>query len=118
MERRKFLKGATLTAGAATTTTLAAPAVAQSRIDLVIVSTWGRDFPGLGLSAQRLAARITELSEGRIVTQYFAAGERVGDVGIETRLDDQDVTSIGHLRRHRRPGIYARQPRAHSLPGR
>ncbi len=78
MERRKFLKGATLTAGAATTTTLAAPAVAQSRIDLVIVATWGRDFPGLGLSAQRLAARITELSEGRIVTQYFAAGERVG----------------------------------------
>jgi TRAP-type mannitol/chloroaromatic compound transport system substrate-binding protein len=79
MERRKFLKGAALTAGAATTATaLAAPAIAQSRKDLVIVATWGRDFPGLGLSAQRLAARITELSEGRITTQYFAAGERVG----------------------------------------
>jgi len=78
MERRKFLKGAALTAGAAATTGLAAPAIAQARKELVIVSTWPRDFPGLGLSAQRLAARITELSEGRINTQYFAAGERVG----------------------------------------
>ena len=78
MERRNFLKGAALTAGAAASTTLAAPAIAQSRTELVIVSTWPRDFPGLGLSAQRLAARITELSEGRINTEYFAAGERVG----------------------------------------
>ena len=79
MERRKFLKGAALTTGAvATTTTLAAPAIGQASRELVIVSTWPRDFPGLGLSAQRLAAKINELSEGRITTQYFAAGERVG----------------------------------------
>ena len=76
MERRGFLKGAAVAGAAAGA--LAAPAVAQSTRDLVIVSTWPRDFPGLGLSAQRLAARITELSEGRIKTQYFAAGERVG----------------------------------------
>ncbi len=76
MERRKFLKAAaTGTVGAAA---LAAPSLAQSRIDMVIVSTWGRDFPGLGTSAQRLAARIEELTEGRIAVQYFAAGERVG----------------------------------------
>ncbi|MCL5779030.1 TRAP transporter substrate-binding protein DctP [Limibaculum sp. FT325] len=75
MERRLFLKGAALTGAAST---LAAPAIAQSKIDMVIVSTWPRDFPGLGTSAQRLAARITELTEGRITTQYFAAGERVG----------------------------------------
>ena len=78
MERRKFLKGVAITAGAAATTTLAAPAIAQSRKELAIVSTWPRDFPGLGLSAQRLADHITLLSEGRINTQYFAAGERVG----------------------------------------
>ena len=78
MERRKFLKGAALTAGAAATTTLAAPAVAQGKIDMVIVSTWPRDFPGLGIPAQRLAARIEELSDGQIAVQYFAAGERGG----------------------------------------
>ena len=43
-----------------------------------IVSSWPGDFPGFGTSAQRHAARITELSEGRIVTTYFAAGEKVG----------------------------------------
>jgi len=78
MERRKFLKGAALVGGAAAASTLAAPAIAQAAKEMVIVSTWPRDFPGLGISAQRLAARITELSEGRINTQYFAAGERVG----------------------------------------
>jgi TRAP-type mannitol/chloroaromatic compound transport system substrate-binding protein len=79
MERRKFLKGAALTAGtAAAATTLAAPSVAQGKIDLVIVSTWPRDFPGLGIPAQRLAARIEELADGQLAVQYFAAGERVG----------------------------------------
>ncbi|MEM6662656.1 MAG: ABC transporter substrate-binding protein, partial [Pseudomonadota bacterium] len=75
MDRRKFIGGAALGAG---TATLAAPAVAQGTKEMTIVSTWPRDFPGLGISAQRLAARITELSEGRINTTYFAAGEKVG----------------------------------------
>jgi len=79
MKRREFLKtaGGAATAGVAASA-LAAPAIAQGRKEMVIVSTWGRDFPGLGVSAQRLAARITELSEGRLTTKYFAAGERVG----------------------------------------
>lgn len=75
MERRKFLKGAAI---AGTGAALAAPAVAQSGKTITIVSTWGRDFPGLGVSAQRLAERITEISDGALRTEYFAAGERVG----------------------------------------
>ena len=76
MFRRQFLKTAAL--GGASAAGLAAPAIAQSRKEMIIVSTWPRDFPGVGMSAQRLAERITQLSGGRIVTQYFAAGERVG----------------------------------------
>jgi len=75
MERRKFLKGAAL-AGAGTVA-LAAPAVAQGTREMNIVSTWPRDFPGLGTSAQRLAANIEKLSQGAIKVNYFAAGERV-----------------------------------------
>jgi TRAP-type mannitol/chloroaromatic compound transport system substrate-binding protein len=78
MDRRKFIKSAGIATGAAAATSLATPAIAQSKIDMVIVSTWPRDFPGLGTGAQRLAARIAELTEGRINVQYFAAGERVG----------------------------------------
>ncbi|GIL01529.1 MAG: C4-dicarboxylate ABC transporter [Alphaproteobacteria bacterium] len=79
MDRRSFIKkSAAVTAGAAAASTLAAPAIAQAAKDMVIVSTWPRDMPGLGLPAQRLAARIAELTEGRLNVQYFAAGERVG----------------------------------------
>jgi TRAP-type mannitol/chloroaromatic compound transport system substrate-binding protein len=66
MDRRSFIKTSGLVAGAAAATTLSAPAIAQKRTEMVIVSTWPRDFPGLGLSAQRLAKRIPELTDGRI----------------------------------------------------
>jgi len=80
MDRRSFIKKAGLVgSGAAATAALATPAIAASHAkEMVIVSTWPRDFPGLGISAQRLAERITTLSDGAITTQYFAAGERVG----------------------------------------
>ena len=78
MDRRSFLKSAGVATTAAAATTLAAPAVAQERIEMVMVSTWPRDFPGLGTGAQRLAKNISAMSEGRINLQYFAAGERVG----------------------------------------
>lgn len=77
MDRRSFIRNAGL-AGAGATAALAAPAVAQARKTLTMVSTWPRDFPGLGTGAQRLAERITTLSEGAIQVEYFAAGERVG----------------------------------------
>jgi TRAP-type mannitol/chloroaromatic compound transport system substrate-binding protein len=75
MDRRSFITSAGVGAAGAA---LAAPAIAQGGKTMTIVSTWPRDFPGLGISAQRLAARITELSQGAITTEYFAAGERVG----------------------------------------
>ncbi|NKC13508.1 MAG: twin-arginine translocation signal domain-containing protein [Gammaproteobacteria bacterium] len=78
MQRRDFMKTAAVAGAGAATAAVAAPALAQARKDMVIVSSWPRDFPGLGTSAQRLAARITEVSQGVIQTKYFAAGERVG----------------------------------------
>ncbi len=77
MDRRSFIKKAGV-AGTVGAAALATPAIAQGNKTMTIVSTWPRDFPGLGISAQRLAARITELSEGKLTTEYFAAGERVG----------------------------------------
>ena len=78
LDRRSFIKTSGLVAGATAVSTLAAPAIAQSRTEMVIVSTWPRDFPGLGTSAQRLAKRLEELTEGRLKVTYYAAGERVG----------------------------------------
>ena len=105
MERRKFLGGAAaIGAGAAT---LSAPAVAQGAKDMVIVSSWPRDFPGLGISAQRLAARITELTEGRIVTQYFASGEKVGGFDVFDEVasgNSQAYASADYYWKGKHPG--------------
>ncbi len=77
MKRRDLLKGAAAGA-AASATTLSAPAIAQERIEINMVSTWPRDFPGLGTGAQRFAQRLSDMTDGRMQVQYFAAGERVG----------------------------------------
>jgi TRAP-type mannitol/chloroaromatic compound transport system substrate-binding protein len=78
VDRRKFLQSTAAVSSGSALSAMSFPAIAKSRKELTIVSTWPRDFPGLGTSAQRLAARINELSQGQIETHYFAAGERVG----------------------------------------
>jgi TRAP-type mannitol/chloroaromatic compound transport system substrate-binding protein len=57
---------------------VAAPAIVKDRIEVAMVSTWPRDFPGLGTGAQRFAQRLSDMTDGRIKVQYYAAGERVG----------------------------------------
>ncbi|WP_299438309.1 TRAP transporter substrate-binding protein [uncultured Rhodospira sp.] len=78
MKRREFLSGAAVAgAGAAAASTLATPAIAQDRRELKMVTTWPKNFPGLGTSAERLAQRITAMSGGRLTVKVFAAGELV-----------------------------------------
>lgn len=78
MNRRDVLKGAALGAVAAAGSTVAAPAIAAGKaMEVNMVSTWPRDFPGLGTGAQRFAKRVTDMTDGRIKVNYFAAGERV-----------------------------------------
>ncbi len=80
MSRRDFLKkGAVAGAGAvaAAGTIISAPAIAKERIEIAMVSTWPRDFPGLGTGAQRFAQRLQDMSDGRIQVTYYAGGERV-----------------------------------------
>jgi len=78
MDRRSFIKKAGLAgAGAAAATSLAAPAIAQGNQTWRMVTTWPKNFPGLGVGAQRLADRITAASGGRLTIQVYAAGELV-----------------------------------------
>ena len=77
MKRRDLLKGAAGAAGGIAAATLAAPAIAQDRIEINMVATWGRDFPGLGTGAQRFASRLEAMTDGRMKVNYYAAGERV-----------------------------------------
>jgi len=77
MQRRQFLTGAA-TAGAATAAAaLSTPAIAQDKRELKLVTTWPKNFPGLGTSAERWAQRITAMTDGRLSVKVFAAGELV-----------------------------------------
>jgi TRAP-type mannitol/chloroaromatic compound transport system substrate-binding protein len=78
MQRREILKkGLVGLGGAAAASTIAAPAIAKERVEIAMVATWGRDFPGLGTGAQRFAQRLNDMSDGRIQVTYYAANERV-----------------------------------------
>ena len=78
MKRRDLLKKGAMGLGAvAASTTIAAPALAAGTKEIVMVSTWPRDFPGLGTGAQRFAERLEAMSDGKFKVKYFAGGERV-----------------------------------------
>ncbi len=78
MERRHFLRAAAVAGAAAG---LAAPAIAQERTTWRMVTTWPKNFPGLGVGAQRLADRITAMSDGRLTVEVYSAGELVPALG-------------------------------------
>jgi TRAP-type mannitol/chloroaromatic compound transport system substrate-binding protein len=80
MKRREFLTGAAATgavAAAAAASSFPTPAIAQDVRELKMVTTWPKNFPGLGTSAERLAKRITAMTKGRLTVKVFAAGELV-----------------------------------------
>ncbi len=56
---------------------LATPALAQSKIEWRMVTSWPKNLPGPGVTAQRLADSITSLSGGRLTVKLYAAGEIV-----------------------------------------
>ncbi len=77
MKRRKFLKGAAAGGVAAAAATVSAPAISQGIKQLKMVTTWPKNFPGLGTGAERLAARINTMSGGKLQVKVYAGGELV-----------------------------------------
>jgi TRAP-type mannitol/chloroaromatic compound transport system substrate-binding protein len=97
LKRREFFKSATaITATAAAASTLAMPAIAQGNITWRMVTTWPKNFPGLGVGAQKLADRITKASGGRLTIQVYAAGEMVpGLQALDAVIDGSAEMSHG-----------------------
>ena len=77
-------------------TALAAPALAHGEIVRWRMATsWPRNLPGPGVSARRLAERITTMSEGRLVVDVFAAGELVPAFAVLDGVQN-GVAEMGH----------------------
>ena len=78
MRRRVFIQGAAAAglAGAAAAG-FAAPAISQGRMEWRMVTTWPKNFPGLGTAAELLADLITKGTDGRLSVKVYGAGEIV-----------------------------------------
>jgi len=78
MKRRSFLKGSAVTAtGAASFGGLSAPAYATGQRKLKMVTTWPKNFPGLGTRAAQFAKDIDSATDGRIKVKVMAANDPV-----------------------------------------
>jgi TRAP-type mannitol/chloroaromatic compound transport system substrate-binding protein len=71
-------KGATGAAAAtAAASSFPSPAISQGRLQWRLVTTWPKNFPGLGTGANLLADLITKGSGGRLTVKTYGAGEIV-----------------------------------------
>ncbi len=78
MDRRAFLKTACAGAVVAGSAIAGAPSVhAAKKIRWKMVTTWPKNFPGLGTGANHLAKLITDMSGGRLEVKVYGAGELV-----------------------------------------
>ena len=78
MDRRKFIKTvglSTLATGA--TLGVAKNATAARKVKWKMVTTWPKNFPGLGTGANNLARLINEMSGGRMKVKVYGANELV-----------------------------------------
>ncbi len=78
MDRRSFLTKSAVGGAAVAATGLAAPAYAQGRRTLTMVTTWPRGLAGVWDSVERVVNNINTITEGQITVEPKAAGELVG----------------------------------------
>ena len=79
MDRRSFLtKAAVGGTAAAAASTLAAPAIAQGRVTLTMVTTWPRGLSGVWDSVERVVKNVADITDGTLTIDAKAAGELVG----------------------------------------
>ncbi len=109
MDRRKFVKSAGLAAGLAGTAGVlgacgqggTATGSAGGDGDYTktfnwkMVTTWPRDFPGLGTGAANLAKMIGEMSNGRLNIKVYGGGELVPPLEVFSAVQ-QGTSEMGH----------------------
>lgn len=96
MKRRDFIKG--VGAGSLVAGTLlggARIANAAAKYKWKMVTTWPKNFPGLGTGANNLAKLIGEMSGGRIEVKVYGAKELVGALEIFDAVS-QGTAEMGH----------------------
>ena len=76
MQRSSIAKAITL-AGASCLLLVGAQAQAQDTFEWKLVTSWPKNFPGVGQGPERLAKLVEEMSDGRLTIEVFGAGQLV-----------------------------------------
>jgi len=71
---------------------LATPA---EKFEWKVVTTWPKNFPGLGSAAENLARYVEQMSDGRLTMRVYGAGEVVPAMGVFDAVS-QGVADAGH----------------------
>ncbi|HEY0721340.1 MAG TPA: TRAP transporter substrate-binding protein DctP [Gammaproteobacteria bacterium] len=106
MKRRDFITkvgGAALVAGTLATTgcgkkeesAKGTAAHSETKVHWKMVTTWPKNFPGMGTGAEKLAKLINEMSGGRIEVKVYAAGELVPAMEIFDAVS-RGTAQMGH----------------------
>lgn len=69
-------------------------ATSQTRV-WKMVTTWPKNFPGLGLAAENFSRMVGEMSGGRLTVHVYGAGEIVPAFGVFDAVS-QGVAELGH----------------------
>ncbi|TYC48644.1 TRAP transporter substrate-binding protein [Rhodobacterales bacterium] len=94
MNRRALIGSGAL---AAAGSVLAAPALAQGRqaLEWNMVTSWQKNLPGPGITAQRIADQVGRMSGGAFRIKLFAAGELVPALGVFDAVS-RGTAQMGH----------------------
>ncbi|MES0811030.1 TRAP transporter substrate-binding protein [Roseibium sp. SCPC15] len=78
--RRALLGGSVAAGGAA----LAAPAIAEEKatVEWKMVTSWPKNLPGPGVTAQRIVDQVARMTAGRFRIRLYSAGELVPALGV------------------------------------
>ncbi|TNE41722.1 MAG: TRAP transporter substrate-binding protein [Alphaproteobacteria bacterium] len=93
--RRNLLRTAGIGAAAGVGSLLAKPALASGAKQWKMVTSWPKNAPGVGMTAQRLADRITAMSGGKLTVKLYAGGELVPPLEVFGAVGD-GVAELGH----------------------
>ncbi|MEP5569230.1 MAG: TRAP transporter substrate-binding protein [Halioglobus sp.] len=70
-------------------------ATSNEQFEWKLVTTWPKNFPGLGSAAENLAKMVDEMSNGRLKIRVYGGGEIVPALGVFDAVS-QGVADAGH----------------------
>ena len=74
-----------------------------------MVTTWPKNYPGLGLAAENLSKYVDEMSNGRMKIKVYGAGELVPAMGVFDAVSQGNVCLL-YTSPSPRDGLLSRMP--------